>query len=263
MTDFKPTTRDAAELRSAEFGGLRGYVTATYEDLVKVFGPPNSESDPDKVACEWLLIFGDDTVVSVYSYTDAEPKIPKGLYQWHIGSTETRAVHYVAEALQRPDFDYVYSACGIPEHTDEFPTTCYHCLKPIPKGRLHYSICIERRTISRDPRDIFVLWAGGHSDFCLECVPKLRTYEEITHCGRCNAPFTFDDDEAVQTFDEAADEPDFDVDEHFEDTKTRWTRVLYKGKSYPSSVDIEHEEYLEASCEQCAPQKSLCSPPTE
>ena len=75
---------------------LQGYVTSTYDDLVRVFGEPQYQSD-GKVTCEWNSKFADGTVATIYDYK--EGTTPKGVYDWHVGGFNNYAVNRVTEAL--------------------------------------------------------------------------------------------------------------------------------------------------------------------
>lgn len=65
---------------------LRGYVTATYQQLVDVLGDPQHGPncyDHDKITCEWVLKLEDGTIVTIYDYKCNET--PTCEYQWHVG----------------------------------------------------------------------------------------------------------------------------------------------------------------------------------
>lgn len=93
--DFRHVTWDEFKER---IGGdsLVGYVTTTYNELLRCFGLPNDLfGEAGKVACTWRLIFSDGTGASIYSYGELSSEghdIPEGLYQWHIGGACTVGV---------------------------------------------------------------------------------------------------------------------------------------------------------------------------
>ena len=98
----------AAEIASRDAGGLRGFVKATYDELVSCFGQPEIEvSDQSKVACEWKLLFGNDTAATIYSYQEMgmeKASIPQGYCRWHVGGASNRAVELVAGSLETSKF---------------------------------------------------------------------------------------------------------------------------------------------------------------
>ena len=74
---------------------LMGYVTASYDKLVELFGEPNCPYG-DKTWNNWDLCFRvwddddsedfDDVYVSIYDWKEMGPESSKsGEYQWHIG----------------------------------------------------------------------------------------------------------------------------------------------------------------------------------
>jgi hypothetical protein len=90
---------------------LVGYVTATYDELLRCFGLPDELfGDIEKVACEWFLIFADGTGATIYSYGEITSKghdIPEGPYRWHIGGACTAGVDRVAEVLGTRRYEYL------------------------------------------------------------------------------------------------------------------------------------------------------------
>lgn len=77
-------------------GGFQTTVKASYKQLEKLFGFPNSYGDDYKVSTEWLLKNEDGKVVSLYDYKETHlynrhyPSVEefrnKPYYEWHIGS---------------------------------------------------------------------------------------------------------------------------------------------------------------------------------
>ena len=66
---------------------LKGYVTATYAELVARFGEP--ERGGDKTTAEWALAFEDGTVATIYDWKEYET--PMGEYNWHVGGANFMA----------------------------------------------------------------------------------------------------------------------------------------------------------------------------
>ena len=65
---------------------LQGYMKASYEDLIKVFGEPTygpNSTDIDKSTCEWVLEYGDNQYCTIYDWKLDET--PYYAYNWHIG----------------------------------------------------------------------------------------------------------------------------------------------------------------------------------
>ena len=80
---------------------LKGYVSATYSDLFKVFGKPQfgpNDPDEDKVTCEWNLKSPDGVIFTIYDWK--EERTPLDVYDWHIGGFTPDAVKVVEEALR-------------------------------------------------------------------------------------------------------------------------------------------------------------------
>jgi hypothetical protein len=75
---------------------LQGYVEAYYHQLVEVFGEPDGGGD--KTTVEWCLEFEDGTVATIYDWKEYET--PMGLYRWHIGGNQRRAVDCVISTFK-------------------------------------------------------------------------------------------------------------------------------------------------------------------
>ncbi len=83
-------------------GGLRATIDGiAYEEILKVFGQPNSFNlDPDKVDVEWLL----RTPAGPATLYNWKPELPPGISiadvaNWHIGGLVDEVVPYVMNAL--------------------------------------------------------------------------------------------------------------------------------------------------------------------
>jgi hypothetical protein len=86
---------------------LQDYVTATYAELVEIFGEP--EDGDYKTDAEWCLQFteadGRKTIATIYNYKDganylgSEGTPTEQITEWHIGGTERRAVTLVKQFL--------------------------------------------------------------------------------------------------------------------------------------------------------------------
>ena len=79
---------------------LKGYIRASYDQLVQVFGEPDvgpDDRDQDKVTCIWELTFNDGTVATIYDWKEGET--PMGTYEWHIGGRNNNASTMVQDAF--------------------------------------------------------------------------------------------------------------------------------------------------------------------
>lgn len=91
---------------------LRGYVIATYDQLVEALGTPrrgpNYQSADGKVTCEWALEYEDGTIVTVYDWK--EDSTPMHNYAWHIGGYhDGKAIERIIDTLEKLEI------------TDEYP----------------------------------------------------------------------------------------------------------------------------------------------
>lgn len=78
---------------------LQGYMMAgtKYEDLVEAFGEPSQGMDL-KTLVEWILLFDDKIVATIYDYKSGATK-PEDVTRWHVGGFTTLAVDRVYEAF--------------------------------------------------------------------------------------------------------------------------------------------------------------------
>lgn len=71
-----------------------GKVTATYTDLIEIFGREHMGASGDgKVNAEWALEFIDGTIATIYDWK--ESGIPWHEYDWHIGGHSPAALKWV------------------------------------------------------------------------------------------------------------------------------------------------------------------------
>ena len=91
--------------RDIQGTGLQGYIKTTYRKLVSRFGKPG-KGDKYKTDAEWILVFDDGTVASVYNYKDGKNYLgTKGkpvsqITNWHVGGNRKKAVALVRAALR-------------------------------------------------------------------------------------------------------------------------------------------------------------------
>jgi len=83
----------------------KGYVTATYDELVERFGEPTFLNG-DKTTVEWSLSFqikdidGDTDYVTATIYDWKSDSTPEGEYRWNIGGNDYMAEDVVYQALK-------------------------------------------------------------------------------------------------------------------------------------------------------------------
>ena len=81
---------------------LQGTVDISYAELVRIFGPPHSDGDGEKVDAEWVLLLRSGRIATIYNYKTGknyngnEGQATEDITDWHIGGT-TKAV--VGEVL--------------------------------------------------------------------------------------------------------------------------------------------------------------------
>jgi len=83
-----------------------GAIDISYRELVKKFGEPTTDGDGYKVDAEWILVFDDGEVATLYNYKDgvnyngSRHGIPKTkIRDWHIGGREKVVIDRVVEIL--------------------------------------------------------------------------------------------------------------------------------------------------------------------
>ena len=100
MQDFITTTDSITGLVS------QGYIAASYDRLVEVFGRPNAANDGFKTDAEWHLRFNDGTLVAIYNYKDGKNYLKekgasvRSIVEWHIGGRNKQAVANIQRALR-------------------------------------------------------------------------------------------------------------------------------------------------------------------
>lgn len=90
------------------YSSLQGTITATYADLVRTFGEPDSDGDGSKTDVEWDITFPSGVIATIYNWKDGraycgEAGLPvESITDWHIGGTSYDAVFEVTRALDTP-----------------------------------------------------------------------------------------------------------------------------------------------------------------
>ena len=91
---------------------LQGHQDASYDELVRLFGEPNSSGDGDKVRFEWVVSFdvyydGDPTfqTATIYDWKeddDVARHVPS--YDWHIGGHSKESYHLISDLILNQRF---------------------------------------------------------------------------------------------------------------------------------------------------------------
>jgi hypothetical protein len=76
---------------------LQGYVDASYYELHAAFGEPERH-EGDKVRAEWVLVFSDDTIATIYDWKQYDAPV-ESVTRWNIGGRTPYAVERVREVL--------------------------------------------------------------------------------------------------------------------------------------------------------------------
>lgn len=83
---------------------LQGYIEASYERLVSLFGQP-CNGDAYKIDAEWIVEFDDGTITTIYNwkngknYCGNEGENVENMTDWHIGGHNKDAVYSVMAIL--------------------------------------------------------------------------------------------------------------------------------------------------------------------
>ncbi len=85
-----------SDLVEANGTSLKGFIMATYDQLVEIFGEPTYKGG-DKTTAEWKLQFYDGTVATIYDWKMYDT--PLGQYDWHIGGYDIQSVNLVHDAF--------------------------------------------------------------------------------------------------------------------------------------------------------------------
>ena len=96
--------------KTTNVGGtfLRGYIKASYEQLLKSFGEPHDPNgDNYKTDVEWAFEFADGTIATLYNWKngknylgEAEGLELNDIYEWHVGGFSEKAVAKLLEKLR-------------------------------------------------------------------------------------------------------------------------------------------------------------------
>jgi len=96
--------------KTTNVGGtfLRGYIKATYDQLVKTFGEPHDpDGDNYKTDVEWAFEFADGTIATLYNWKNGKNYLGEAeglelddIYEWNVGGNSDKAVAKLLEKLR-------------------------------------------------------------------------------------------------------------------------------------------------------------------
>ena len=78
---------------------FQGYVSATYDHLVKLFGQPFGPSTDGKVQAEWIVKFENGSVATVYDWKRYGFP-PTTTTTWHVGGCDEEALWNIEAAVK-------------------------------------------------------------------------------------------------------------------------------------------------------------------
>lgn len=83
---------------------LQGYIEASYDRLVELFGEPTYTCDSlcEKVNVEWNIEFGTGTVATIYNWKDFDGGFlctQENSWKWHVGGFNKFAQWQIEEVL--------------------------------------------------------------------------------------------------------------------------------------------------------------------
>lgn len=91
---------------------LKSVLNVSYQSIVALFGPPNSETTDGKTDAQWVITFwrfGEfPTPATIYNYKDGRSycgengKDTDKIRRWHVGEREADVVGYIASMLLNP-----------------------------------------------------------------------------------------------------------------------------------------------------------------
>ena len=98
------TKTDPSEMISGT--SLQGHITATYAELVELFGKPHDCFDDFKIDAEWYVEFDDGTVATIYNFKNGRsylgPDAPavEDIKSWNIGGNTYKAADKIDEIFE-------------------------------------------------------------------------------------------------------------------------------------------------------------------
>ena len=83
---------------------FKGYLLATYTDIVSVFGEPITNGDNYKVDAEWILETPHG-IATIYNYKDGKAYlgavglVTEQICEWHVGGKTLESYHWVKKQI--------------------------------------------------------------------------------------------------------------------------------------------------------------------
>jgi hypothetical protein len=76
--------------------GLQGYINASFQDMVYVFGSPHQwYTGRDKVQVEWRFELPGGAVATIYDWKEARQ--PQDVTIWHVGGINNAVADYMGD----------------------------------------------------------------------------------------------------------------------------------------------------------------------
>jgi hypothetical protein len=91
---------------------FKGYVLATYQDLVETFGLPTSNGDNYKVDVEWI-VKTPHGIATVYNYKDGKAYLgesglnPGQICEWHVGGKTPESYHWIKKQISDRQIQHI------------------------------------------------------------------------------------------------------------------------------------------------------------
>lgn len=91
---------------------FKGYVLATYQDLVDTFGSPTTNGDNYKVDVEWL-IQTPHGIATIYNYKDGKAYLGEGglnavqICEWHVGGKTPESYVWIKKQISDQQIQHI------------------------------------------------------------------------------------------------------------------------------------------------------------
>jgi hypothetical protein len=91
---------------------FKGYVLATYSDLVATFGLPSMHGDGDKIDAEWIV----DTpygVGTIYNYKNSKTYLGESgvaveqICEWHVGGKSVEPYQWIKKQISDKQIQHI------------------------------------------------------------------------------------------------------------------------------------------------------------
>jgi hypothetical protein len=93
-------TNDKVRMKKRSGTSFKGYILATYQDLVTTFGLPTTDGDSYKIDAEWII----DTphgIATIYNYKDGKIYLGESgtaveqICEWHVGGKTSEPYYWI------------------------------------------------------------------------------------------------------------------------------------------------------------------------